>query len=215
LHIYVDETGDTGFKLHRGSSKIFSITMVIFNDPLEIEKTTRAVKRLQEQLKFTAGIEWKFSKTSRTHRIEFFKAIRDFKFEVRSVVMVKENIYGRKLKTHKDHFYNYSCKLVLQYALPHLEDAKIIFDKRGNREFYTSLRTYLRTKCNLDHTRIKEIKSKDSRKEIPLQMADMIAGAIGRSFGRKAGSSDYMRIIEKKIVNLFTFPDDLHKGRGE
>ena len=211
MHIYIDETGDTGFKLKKGSSSIFCITLLIFHDNIEIEKMSKAIKRLQEKLHFHLNEEWKFSKTSPKNRLEFLHTISNFNFDVRAVVMIKKNIFGPKLTSDKDSFYNYACKLLLRYATYNMQEAKIIFDRRGNREFYNNLRQYLRTKCKMDHKKIKEIKSKDSRKEIPLQAVDMITGAIGRSFSDKWDSQDYIQIIRPKIRNLFRFPDDLKK----
>lgn len=211
MHIYIDETGDTGFKLDKGSSHIFCITLLIFNDHKEIERMSKAIKRLEESLHFHSYTEWKFSKTAPAYRVEFLKTIANFNFEIRAVVMIKKHIDGPRLKTDKDSFYNYTCRLLLRYASGNMKEARVIFDRRGNREFYGNLRHYLRTECKLDHEKIKEIRSKDSRKEIPLQVADMIAGAIGRSFGGKKDSRDYIEIIRPKIKNLFRFPDDLMK----
>lgn len=211
MHIYIDETGDTGFKLDKGSSHIFCITLLIFNDNKEIEKMAKAIKRLQEKLHFHSNDEWKFSKTASKFRLEFLQTINNFNFEVRAVVMIKKNITGPKLISDKDSLYNYTCKLLLRYAANNMKEAKVIFDRRGNREFYNNLRQYLRTKCKLDHDTIKEIKSKDSRKEIPLQVVDMIAGTIGRSFSNKRDSQEYIKIIRPKIRDLLRFPDDLKK----
>ena len=211
MHIYIDETGDTGFKLDKGSSQIFCITILIFNEPKEIEKICQAIKILQEKYKFKTGEEWKFSRTSPDRRIEFLKTIAPFNFRVQAVVMMKKNITGPNLTTDKNSFYNYTCKLVLQYALKSMKEAKVIFDKCGNREFYTDMRHYLRNKCEMDHTKIKDILSRDSQKEIPLQIADMIAGAIGRQYSDKKDKESYFKIIKPRIENLFIFPDDLNK----
>lgn len=212
MHIYIDETGDTGFKLQKGSSQIFSITMIIFHDPGEIEKICHAVGKLQKKYKFNKNQEWKFTKTSPARRIEFLKTISPFDFRIQSVVMMKKNITGKILTTNKNNFYNYTCKLVLQYALKNISNAKIIFDKCGNKEFYTSMRKYFRNKCGIDQSRIKEIKCKDSHKEIPLQIADMIAGSIGRKFNeKKSDRYEYFNIIQNRIDNLFVFPDDLER----
>jgi uncharacterized protein (DUF2164 family) len=209
LHIYIDETGDTGFKLNKGSSSIFSITFIIFRDPKEIEKTVDAIRRMMEREKIPKKLEWHFSKVKSPWKILFLNTISNFNFEVRSVIMNKKNITGKQLTKSKSHFYNYTCRLLLQFRSDVFKDAKIIFDKCGNKEFYTKLRKYLRKECKLDNDKIQNIKSKDSKKEIPLQIVDMVAGAIGRSFSDKKDKNDYIRIIQSKISNKFVFPDDL------
>ena len=208
MHIYIDETGDTGFKLDKGSSEIFCISLLIFKENRHIEETVNAVKQLNKSLYFSDGVEWKFSKTKPDRRKMFLYAIKDCPFEIRAVGMNKKEITGRQLTTDKEKFYNYTCKLVLQYAQKDMNNAKVIFDKCGDREFYTNMRQYFR-KVGIDHTKIKEIKSLDSRKEIPLQVVDMIAGAIGRYHKDKGDRKEYLPIIRHRIVNMFLFPDDL------
>lgn len=209
MHIYIDETGDTGFKLAKGSSKIFAITLIIFKDPGEIEKTVKAIKKMEERIRFPQKAEWHFSKVKPAWRKEFLKTLLPYDFEIKTVIMNKKNIEGVKLSTDKRHFYNYTCKLVLQYSLHDFNEAKIVFDKCGNREFYTEMRQYFRKKCNMDHTSIKSIKSKDSHKEIPLQIADMVAGTIGRRFSGKKDRDEYYDLIKSKITDYFVFPDAL------
>jgi len=45
--VFIDDSGDPGFKVEKGSSKIFVITMVIFKDNLEAEKTSVAIKEVR------------------------------------------------------------------------------------------------------------------------------------------------------------------------
>lgn len=42
--VFIDDSGDPGFKTEKGSSKIFVIAMVIFKDNLEAEKTSLSIK---------------------------------------------------------------------------------------------------------------------------------------------------------------------------
>ncbi len=70
--VFIDDSGDPGFKLDKGSSKFFVISLVIFNDNLEAEKTdTGAIRRSYSEEKTDKDIykgiikkhitsEWKF-----------------------------------------------------------------------------------------------------------------------------------------------------------
>ena len=102
MHIYIDETGDTGFKLDRGSSYLFGISLVIFHDPKEIEKTVRAIKKLEKRIHFPANAEWKFTKTKSIWRKEFLRTIANFNFDIRTVVMVKNKICAFGAKGFKE-----------------------------------------------------------------------------------------------------------------
>lgn len=42
--VFIDESGDTGFKVSKGSTQNFVVACVIFDDNLEAEKTSVAIK---------------------------------------------------------------------------------------------------------------------------------------------------------------------------
>lgn len=50
--VFIDDSGDPGFKLDKGSSHFFVISAVLFDDNLEAEKTAVAIKELRRELKF-------------------------------------------------------------------------------------------------------------------------------------------------------------------
>ncbi|PIP29596.1 hypothetical protein COX27_00570 [Candidatus Kuenenbacteria bacterium CG23_combo_of_CG06-09_8_20_14_all_36_9] len=51
--VFLDDSGDPGFKLDQGSTSHFVIAMVCFDDELEAEKTAIAIKELKRELKFS------------------------------------------------------------------------------------------------------------------------------------------------------------------
>lgn len=58
--VFIDDSGDPGFKLEKGSTSHFVIAMVIFDDTLEAEKTALAIKELRRELQFSDNSEFKF-----------------------------------------------------------------------------------------------------------------------------------------------------------
>jgi hypothetical protein len=58
--VFIDDSGDSGFKLDKGSSAFFVIALVIFDDELEAEKTAIAIKGLKRDLGFPDNLEFKF-----------------------------------------------------------------------------------------------------------------------------------------------------------
>jgi len=69
--VFVDESGDSGFSIEKGSSKVFVIACVIFDDELEAEKTAVAIKELKRSLKFSDKTEFKFNGSRKTVRLAF------------------------------------------------------------------------------------------------------------------------------------------------
>ena len=46
--VFIDESGDPGFKLGRGSSPVFVVAMVVFDDRMEADLVDREIEGLRE-----------------------------------------------------------------------------------------------------------------------------------------------------------------------
>ncbi|MBU1255411.1 DUF3800 domain-containing protein, partial [Patescibacteria group bacterium] len=99
--VFIDDSGDPGFKFNKGSSKVFVIACVIFDDKLEAEKTAVAIKEFRRKIKFPDTMEFKFNKSSKKVRKGFLIKVSKYKFRIRAIVMQKEKIYGRELRRSK------------------------------------------------------------------------------------------------------------------
>jgi len=205
--VFVDDAGDPGFNLEKGASKFFVIACIIFDDELQAEKTAVAIKELRRELKFPDEVEFKFNKSKQRVRELFLQCLRPFSFRVRAIVVNKSVITGQELKRSKDSFYNYFIKQVLQHDKGTLKSAKIRLDGHGDRLFRRNLTTYLRRELNFREKRIlKNLKLVDSKTNVLIQMADMIAGAIRKSYDpRRKADTNYRKIINKKIEDCWEF----------
>lgn len=57
--VFTDDSGDPGFKLQKGSSPVFVIALVIFDDSLIAEEVSLVVKKLRRELKVPDRFEFK------------------------------------------------------------------------------------------------------------------------------------------------------------
>lgn len=205
--VFIDDSGDPGFKLDKGSTKFFSISMVIFDDDLEAEKAAVAIKQLKRDLKFFDDTEFKFCKSSHKHRITFLEAVKQFKFRVRSLIVKKSDIRSLELRNNKESFYSYFIKTALLYSNNSIINASIKIDGSGDRQFRKSFLNYLHRELNgKDKIVIKKCRLVDSRGDVLIQMADMIAGSINRSYNKdKSDALEYKSIIDKHIENIWNF----------
>lgn len=181
--VFIDNSGDAGFKLDRGSSRFFVIALIIFDDELEAEKMAVAIKELRRDLRFPENMEFKFFKSKHSIREKFLQTINPFQFRIRCLVVDKQKVHSRELQNNKNSFYSYIIKLVLKHSDGSILDAKTKIDGSGDRLFRGNFLTYLRKELN---TRDRKIMSHcrlvDSRSNVLIQMADMIAGTIRRSY---------------------------------
>lgn len=205
--VFIDDSGDTGFKFKRGSSAFFVISLIIFDDELEAEKAAVAIKELRRLLSFPDDVEFKFFKSSRINRKKFLQAVNPFKFKIRCLVVDKTIIRSEELRQNKNSFYGYAIKTVLRYSGNSILNAKVKIDGSGDRIFRKSFLTYLRRQLNFGEKRImKNCRLVDSKGNVLIQMADMISGAIRRSYDkRKADATEYKDIIKKHIEDEWLF----------
>ena len=207
--VFIDDSGDPGFKLNKGSSKVFVISCVIFDDELEAEKTAVAIKEFRRKMKFPDTMEFKFNKSSRKIRKGFLTEISKYKFRIRAIVMQKEKIYSWELKKSKESFYSYAIKMVLKYDNKTLKNAKIKLDGHGERIFRRKLTTYLRRELNVRQKKVvSQLRFVNSKTNVLIQMADMVAGSIYRKYTSNKKDADiYYSILKKhrKIQDCWVF----------
>lgn len=176
--VLIDESGDPGFKLDKGSSQHFVIAMVIFEDYKQAEACSSAIAAERARLNIRG--EFKFNKTSASNKDAFFAAIKPFKFCVRALVVDKTKIYSPNLRSNDERFYNYFVQSLLRGDGGTLNQARIKIDGSGDREFQQELLRYL--KRRVPAGAIESVKLVDSQKDNLIQLADMVVGAIARSF---------------------------------
>ncbi len=178
--VFIDESGDPGFKLDRGSSDVFVLAMVVFADASYAQATSELIVEAQRRNRIK--LEWKFSKSSNEARDDFFTSISNARFTCRSIVVRKDNIYSENLRTKPRRFYNFFTRQICEHDGGILRDARIVIDGSGERAFKQELQSYMRQ--NLPPGTIRRMSFKDSHKDPLVQLADMCAGAIARSYAQ-------------------------------
>jgi len=141
--VFLDDSGDPGFKVEKGSTPCFVIALVIFDDDLEAEKCAVAIKELRRTLGLSDNYEFRFNGSNRNIRLAFLRCAARLEFRVRAIVMDKARIYGSELRSSKDSFYRYAIKMVLQHNFGKIRNARLRLDGHGDREFRRELRSYL------------------------------------------------------------------------
>lgn len=205
--IFIDESGDAGFKIQKGSSKTFVIVLIIFDDELDAEETALKIKKFRRENKKKDSFEFKFNKTPKTLKINFLKIVRNCKFRARAIVFQKEKIYSPNLRSSKDSFYNYAIKLVLEHNNDTIFNAKVRLDRLGERSFRQNLTTYLRKSLNQKERKImKNLRFRNSKNDVLIQLADMIAGSVRKFYDKdKNDYQEYFKIIKLRIEDIWEF----------
>lgn len=199
--VFIDESGDAGFKVAKGSSPLFVAAMAIFADSSAAQTTELAIKALAASLRLRT--EFKFNKTDDDRRDAFFATARQQPFTVRAIVVRKEVIYSPHLMADKEDFYRFFVRQVMQHDDGALMNARVVIDGSGDREFRRQLAGSLRRRLG---DRLQSVKLSNSKNDRLLQLADMCAGAIARSYRRDRASSDRWRLmLAPRIRDIWDF----------
>ena len=205
MRAYIDESGDPGLKIGQGSSAFFVIAVILFDDQKEEDVVDKRLSLLRHELGLKPFFEFKFNKASHNIRSSFLKAVAPYNFFYYGIVINKKELYGEGFK-QKESFYKYVMQLVLLNAREHLEETGIYIDSSGNRDFRRQFNNYLKLKINQGKRHVRKVDFLDSKKSNHIQLADMVAGAIHRSFSEKKDAEDYIRIIRHREASLQIWP---------
>jgi hypothetical protein len=164
--VFIDESGDPGFKVDRGASPIFVAVTVIFEQDQHAAITQLAIEG--SQARRIHKPEFKFSECGDRVRDLFFEAVRCCPFRVRAVLIRKEVIYSPRLKADRDRFYAHFVKSMMKYDSGLLANAKIISDGSWDREFRNNLNCALRQQ--LGQGVIKDLRFKNFRSDLLIRL---------------------------------------------
>ena len=181
MYVFIDDSGDAGFKLERGSSEHLVIVCCVFDSADDAEIAADLIRNFRVSLKWHPQQEFKFSKTREDIRLAFFRAIQPGRFFVRSIVIDKKVITSDKFKTDRVSFYNYAIQEVLTHSFGTISNAKVRIDGKGSREYVKAAEKYFKEQANQNNPVIEKVKFVDSKGDQLIQLADMMAGAIRKS----------------------------------
>ena len=207
--VFIDESGDPGLEIMSGSSRYFTVSLVIFEDNEDALACDQRIGLLRKELGWEINSEFHFKMNSDKVRRAFLQAVAPYNFFYYGIVINKDlqKLTGDGFKD-KNSFYKYACSLVFQNAKEKIENAIIVIDKSGNSEFRAQLAKYLRRKINERNKKsIKDVKMQRSSGNNLLQLADYVAGAINRSIQEnKKYANEYKKIIALKEIYVQIWP---------
>lgn len=206
---FIDESGDPGFKLDQGSSRYFTVALVVFEDHTEAISCDQRIGLLRRELGWNDQSEFHFKHNSDPDRRAFLQAVAPYNFFYYGIVINKdpEKLWGEGFK-YKQSFYKYTCSLVFENAKDKLDQSIVVIDGSGSLDFKQQLAKYLKSRVNENQRRIiKEVKIQRSRSNNLLQLADYVAGVINRSVQKnKRFAQEYRKLIAHREIFVQIWP---------
>ena len=206
--VFVDESGDPGMDLSKGASAYFVVTAVLFEDHDEAKACDQKIDHIRKELGLCEWAEFHFNKSRRAVREHFLQQVAAYEFFYFAVILNKRRLYGPGFQ-YKASFYKYTVNLVFQSAKPHLREAIVVLDRSGGLEFRRQLARYLKKRMSQKDgpSLIKRVKTERSHTNNLIQLADMVCGAVARSYRTdKADRAVYRRIVRHRELKVQVWP---------
>ena len=199
--VCIDESGCSGFKA--ASTPCFVVAMVILKRNEDAERVSATIARTRERLRVKP--EFKFSKCSDDIRTQFFAIHSDLPFRVRALVVEKARIFSPHLRSEPERFYNFFLQKLMKHSEAVIRGSSVKIDGSGDRKFRAALYAYLRKQ--LQAGTITKLRFANSRTDNLIQLADMAAGAIARSYPGRNRVPDlrWRRLMQRQIDNVWEF----------
>lgn len=201
-YILLDESGDLGFKLQRGSSKFFVITILFTKSKRSLEKVVRNIhKGLSKKFK-KVGVLHAYQETQIT-RTRVLQQVAAKDCSILAIIVNKQKVYT-KLQDEKAVLYNYVTNILLdrlfnKKPIPTDQPIIMLASRRETKKLLNeNFKTYLQSKITDNHKLKLSIEIASPAKEKSLQVADFVSWAIFRKHER--GDSTYYNLIKAKII---------------
>jgi hypothetical protein len=202
----MDESGDPGMKLGKGSSDLFTIGMVIFQKEYEAEACRGRIQALRLDLGMKLSgkkAEFHFRAMGEAHRRAFLSAVAPFAFQFFSCTIDKTRLSGKAWEK-KDYMYKRAGMMTLDLAIGSMLEAKLLFDATSSRQFDWQFLRALKKHAGYRGERpvIKQTQRLDSYKDDMVQLIDMVCGAV------MAEDRQFHRLIRRREAGRVVFPPD-------
>ena len=198
--IFIDDSGDPG--LIKSSTSHFIVVAVLVANSENYARLVTALSGFKAGLGWNELDELKFNKTRKIVIKNLLKFIRQFEFELFAVVIDKTKMTTPPQLPSGETLYLYALKdLLLKLRL---SEPIIFIDGVTEKKHIQHTRTYLRQALRQYGVEKCKISFVDSRKDVVVQLADVFAGSIARSFNKKkVDHNDYIELLQTKIKGIY------------
>jgi len=198
--VILDDSGDPGVEGSSTSQFIIAAVIIVGED--NKDKLTAAVDRYRQKLGWRETHEFKFNTTKKDIIEELINRIKDCEFSAYAMVLDKKKIPVTLDIIDSNSLYYYVMKELLLKL--DLKAPYITIDGIGGKRYMQEVKTYLRKNLKASGIEKCEIRFADSKKDSLVQVADVIAGSVARSYrGDRAKADKFIKLLKNKIVDVF------------
>lgn len=202
--MFLDESGELGFNFNKGSTKFFTITLLIcgVREEQELQRVIKKIRKrvLRKELKKSNEIKWNNSSDDIKKKI--FERIERINFEVFTIILDKSKVYDY-LKDKKHKLYNYLSNLIIAECSIDGKFELIVDRSKNKRSLRDDFDNYIRNNLKRECSNL-IIQHVDSKSNGGLQVLDFISGAIFNKY--EFNNLEFYNKIKERITTEKEFP---------
>ena len=191
-------SGDAGIR--NSNTNQFIVAAVILADENTKQLLEDAISLFRRSLGWVELHEFKFNKTEKSILIKLIDFLKHFDFMASAVVLHKKCIDSSSFPKGKVSIYNQTIRELLLRVSK--SNQIVVIDGKATKSHAEKLRTYLRQSLKENGIENTSIRFVDSRKSSIIQLADIVAGAIARSYKDKTDATRYLTLLENRIIQI-------------
>lgn len=208
---FADESGNNSFEFSTQGTHFIIASIILRKDKLE--ETEALIEDIRHRY-FQTG-EIKSSKVGDNHarRLKILQEIVKADFSIYAVVVNKKQLIGEGFR-YKPLFYKFLNGLVYKELFKTFPELDLVVDEHGSSDFMRQFKVYVEKNHKPNLFSGSEFQFSGSATSVMIQLADLIAGTLGRCFDelRKVPEGEgFLSILQPKITSLNFFPyEPLH-----
>lgn len=205
---FADEYGNNSLDyLKQGSHFIVASIIVSEADRDHLEASLEVIRKKYFQ---TGEIKSKNVSDNHQRRLRILEELVKLPFNIYALVVDKKRLITEGFK-YKESFYKFLSGLLYKELFKAYPKLKLSVDELGGNEFLASFKKYV----NKNHIRNlfsgSEFLTGDSKLSIIIQLADFIAGTLGRCYDQTknlAYKDIFLKTLEPRLVSINHFPKE-------
>jgi hypothetical protein len=206
---FADEYGNNSFDFDNQGTHFIVASIILSSDNKEQCETQAEEIRKRH---FQTG-EIKSSKvgSNDTRRITVLNDLAALNFQIYAVIVDKRQLFGEGFK-YKKSFYKFLNGLVYNELFKTFPKLHITVDEHGGNDFMIGFKKYVQKQHIPDLFFGSEFRFEGSPNSVLIQVADFIAGTLGRCYDelkKSARHKEFLEILKPKITSLNFFPQEV------
>jgi hypothetical protein len=202
VYIFLDESGDLGFK--KSSSKWFIFTIAMVDDPRSLERVVKKIwSPLKKKHKKLGELHaYRADDITRTRMLQKLNSVDDLK--VLCVILNKKKVHI-DLQNQKNYLYNYTANILLDRlhsskAVKDEEQIQLFIDRKDTKKrLRENFVRYLTSQMSNRGRKHFTVNLHTSQENKSLQAVDFISWAIFRKYEK--GDYEFYELIKSKITD--------------